>query len=184
MAKLDIRKDFVDGMHEVFSTLFNEGKEDGVYLYLMSEETHAKDPYGENKYKVYQEPKLLICKAVLNPLQGEQYVLGIDIDAEFTVPLKSLTDNGFEMTQAVIDEMQRGVMKFHDVYYKVDDIKPKSYVEDVFLFYAFNCTELKDFEMLLEKSKDEEDIPVEEPKEDNTTEEVTEDVGFKSNPYR
>ena len=36
MADLSIRKDFVDGVQEIFTTLFNEGVTDGLDLYLMS----------------------------------------------------------------------------------------------------------------------------------------------------
>lgn len=161
MAKLDIRSDFVDGMYEVFSTLFNDGSEgtDGIFLYLMSENTKGLDPYSENKYKYYTAPKLLVAKAVLNPTQGELDVLGIKIDAEFTVPIKSLQDNGFQVTFDYINEkLLKGVIKFQNVYYQIDLINPKAYVEDVFLFYAFSCTELRDFEMVIEDNLDEETI--------------------------
>ena len=39
MADESIRKDFVDGVQEIFTTLFNDGKSDGLNLYLMSENT-------------------------------------------------------------------------------------------------------------------------------------------------
>lgn len=186
MADKQIRREFVEGMHLVFSTLFNNGDEgeDGVFLYLMSEDTVPLDPYGENKYKKYQFPKLLICKAVLNPIQGEQDVLGIDIDAQFTVPIKSLTDNGLEVTQKALNEMYKGVMRFHDTFYQIDKINPKAYVEDTFLFYEFCCTELKDFDMETNLLPDfeEESLGVEDIHEDKFILRE-EDIYDESYPY-
>ena len=43
MADLSIRKDFVDGVQEIFTTLFNDGVTDGLDLYLMSENTSSSN---------------------------------------------------------------------------------------------------------------------------------------------
>lgn len=142
MAYQDIRKDFVDGVQEIFTTLFNNGSEtsDGVYLYLLSSQ-RSTNVYGERKYKSYQEPKLLVCQAKLNPMYGEQTMEEIKDQAEFVVPLKSLQENGLEVTHEALEEMRKGVLKFHDTVYIIDNIIPKAYVEDVFLMYRFICTE-------------------------------------------
>ena len=50
MADESIRKDFVDGVQEIFTTLFNDGVNDGINLYLMSDKTKT-NVYGENKFK-------------------------------------------------------------------------------------------------------------------------------------
>lgn len=145
MASTRIRKDFVNGVQKIFTTLFNNGSEtdDGVYLYLLSNQREA-NVYGEKKFKTYQSPKLLVCKATMNPTFGDPpEVKEIECDAEFVVTLKSLQNNGLEVTQESIDEMRRGLMKFHDVIYTIDNIIPKAYVEDVFLMYRFLCTEDK-----------------------------------------
>ena len=145
MADTSVRKDFVDGVHEIFTTLFNNGseKEDGVFLYLLSEKT-TKNVYGERKRKIYQKPKLLVCKAVLTPTQGEQDTEGVKNVAEFVVTLKSLQENNLGVTDKDLDTMRRGVMKFHNTFYLIDNIVPKAYIEDVFLMYTFQCTENKD----------------------------------------
>ena len=142
MADVNIRKSFVDGIQTLFTTLFNDGVSDGLKLYLMSEKT-TTNVYGESKYKVYQQPKMLVTQAKLTPTQGDFDVEGIKDQATFTVPLKSLQENGFGVTNADLDIMRKGVIEFHGVFYSIDNILPKAYIEDVFLMYTFVCTEEK-----------------------------------------
>ena len=147
MADLSIRKDFVDGVGEIFTSLFNDGVTDGLKLYLMSDET-TTNVYGENKYKKYKEPKMLTTQARLTPTQGEQDVEGVKDKAVFVVPLKSLQDNGLEVTNDSLSEIRKGIVEFHGVFYKIDNILHKAYIEDVFLMYHFVCTEEKHFQDL------------------------------------
>ena len=142
MADLSIRKDFVEGVQEIFTTLFNDGVNDGINLYLMSEKTKT-NVYRESKYKKYKAPKLLVAQARLTPTQGEQDVESVKGQATFVVPLKSLQNRGLGVTTSDLDEMRRGVIEFHGVFYTIDNILPKAYIEDVFLMYDFVCTEDK-----------------------------------------
>lgn len=148
MADLSIRKDFVDGVQEIFTTLFNDGVSDGLNLYLLNENTKV-NIYGENKYKVYQQPKMLVTQAKLTPTQGEEDVKSIKDQAIFVVPLKSLQDRGLGVTNKDLETMRKGVIEFHGVYYTIDNILPKAYIEDVFLFYHFVCTEDKQITSVL-----------------------------------
>ncbi len=148
MADESIRKDFVDGVQEIFTTLFNDGVNDGINLYLMSDKTKT-NVYGENKFKMYKQPKLLVAKANLTPTHGEQDVEGIKDSAVFVVPVKSLQENELGVTNADLDIMRKGVVEFHGVYYKVENILPKAYIEDVYLMYHFVCTEDKQTKSLL-----------------------------------
>lgn len=152
MADLSIRKDFVDGVQEIFTTLFNDGKTDGLYLYLLSAENKT-NIYGEVKYKMYKQPKLLVTQARLTPTQGEEDVKGVKDRATFVVPLKSLQENGLNVTNDDLDKMRQGVIKFHDVFYTIDNILPKAYIEDVFLMYHFVCTEDKHTKHILVEPK-------------------------------
>ena len=155
MADLSIRKDFVDGVQEIFTTLFNEGVTDGLDLYLMSENTSSNNVYRENKYKMYKAPKRLVTQARLTPTQGEKDVEVIKDKAVFVVPLRSLQDNNLGVTNNDLDIMRKGMIKFHGVYYTIDNILPKAYIEDVFLMYYFVCTEDKyTTEILIEESGD------------------------------
>ena len=142
MADLSIRKDFVDGVQEIFTTLFNDGESDGVDLYLLSENTKT-NIYGESKNKIYKAPKRLSTQARLTPTQGEQDVESIKDKAVFVVPLKSLQNQELGVTNEDLDKMRKGVMEFHGVFYTIDNVLPKAYIEDVFLMYHFVCTENK-----------------------------------------
>lgn len=164
MADQAIRREFVEGVQEIFTTLFNNGSEktDGVFFYALSDQTD-QNVYGENKYKTYKPPVLLVCKAVLNPVHGEQDVEEVKDSATFTVTYQSLVENGLDLTNAGLSALRRGMMKFRDAYYKVDLISPRAYVEDVFLLYDFQCTqdlEVTDETYLIEE-------PPEEPDPDN-----------------
>jgi hypothetical protein len=148
MADESIRKDFVDGVHEIFTTMFNEGVTDGIKLYLLSDKNNV-NVYNESKYKRYKEPKMLVAQARLTPTQGEQDVKGIKDQAVFVVPLKSLQNQQLGVSNADLDEMRKGVIEFHGVYYTIDNILPKAYIEDVFLMYHFVCTEDKNAKSVL-----------------------------------
>ena len=154
MANERIKKDFVDGVHTIFTTLFSDGVNDGINLYLMSESTKT-NVYGESKYKMYQAPKLLVAKAQLTPTQGEQDVEGIKDQATFVVPLKSLQENNLGVTNADLENMRKGVIEFHGVFYTIDNILPKTYIEDVFLMYHFVCTEDKQVTSVLVEETEE-----------------------------
>jgi len=151
---LSIQKDFVDGVNEIFTTLFNDGVTDGINLYLLSDKTKT-NVYGEQKFKLYKQPKLLVAQARLTPTQGEQDVEGIKDKAVFVVPLKSLQENELGVTNADLDIMRKGVIEFHGVYYTVENILPKAYIADVFLMYHFVCTEDKHVtEVLVEEPEE------------------------------
>ena len=142
MADESIRKDFVDGVQEIFTTLFNEGKSDGLNLYLMSENTKT-NVYKESKYKLYKAPIRLVTQARLTPTHGEQDVEVVKDKAVFIVPLKALQEAELGVTNDDLDTMRKAVVEFHGVFYNVDNISPKAYIEDVFLMYQFDCTESK-----------------------------------------
>lgn len=56
---------FVDGINEVYATLFTDGVEDGINLYLLDPETSGGF-YKESKVKRYKQPVLLVAKAQAN----------------------------------------------------------------------------------------------------------------------
>lgn len=164
MAFVDIRQEFIEGVQEIFSTLFNNHSEneDGCFLYLLSDQRET-NVYGEKKYKTYQAPKRLICKATLNPTYGQPFVEEIKDDAEFVIPLKSLQLANIGVSNSDLEEIRRGYLKFHGVFYTIDNIIPKAFVEDVFLMYRFLCTENKHEEKIVihyEEGVFEEDVAV------------------------
>ena len=148
MADMSIRKDFVDGVYDIFTALFNDGVTDGVYLYLLSDKTRT-NVYKESKYKLYKQPILLVAQARLTPTHGGEDVKGIKDQATFIIPLKSLQDNNLGVTNDDLDILRKGVIEFHGTFYTIDNILPKAYIEDVFLMYHFECTEEKHLTNLL-----------------------------------
>lgn len=148
MPNLDIQKDFIEGTQEIFTTLFNFGKEnkdgsiDGVSLYLLSDNVDT-NVYGETKNKTYQKPKYLEVQVILVPTIGEQDVEYINEKATFVITYKSLLDNKIDVSNKGLEVLRKGLLKYKDTFYLIDNILPKAYVEDVFLFYHFVCTEIK-----------------------------------------
>lgn len=153
MADMSIRKDFVDGVYDIFTTLFNDGVNYGLNLYLLSDKTKTS-VYGESKYKTYKQPIMLTTQARLTPTQGEQDVEVVKDKAVFVVPLKALQDNDLGVTNDDLDILRKGVIEFHNTFYTIDNIVPKAYIEDVFLMYEFHCTEDKYTKSVLVESGD------------------------------
>lgn len=140
MADTSIRNEFIDGIQEIFTTLFNEGVTDGIEFYPLSDKT-TQNVYNESKFKVYRQPITLVAQAWVNPKQGEQYVEKMDEHAQFVVPLKSLQENEIDLSIEGLQDLRNGMVKFHDRIYHVDNVTPRDYVEDVFLLYLFDCVE-------------------------------------------
>lgn len=140
MPDLSIQTEFVNGVQEIFDTLFNKGDDntDGVQYYPLSP-LNTVNVYREQAEKLYKEPVLLTCKATLNPAAPDNEAEQLKSTAQFKVPLKSLLDNGLSVDS--LQDLCKGLMKFHGVYYVIDQITPQAYVENVFLFYEFSCTE-------------------------------------------
>lgn len=153
-----IRKSFINGVQKIFTTLFNDGVEEGIDLYLLSTQTKT-NVYGESKVKLYQKPIKLVAKAQVSPTQGEQDVETVKGDAQFTVPLKDLQDKDLDVSTKGLAVLRQGVIDFKGTLYTIDNILPKAYVEDVFLMYTFMCTEdLQMSEIAIEEDRGDEDV--------------------------
>ena len=139
----DIRKEFVDGIQEIYTTLFTDGVNDGLKLYRLSKNTKP-NVYGEQKYKLYEKPILLVCNAILTPTLGDNTIEEVKDVAVFKVPLKSLEDNNIDVTHEDLDSLRDCVIEFHNVFYTVENVSPKTFIKDVYLVYQFDCKEDKD----------------------------------------
>lgn len=153
MADLSIRKDFVDGVHDIFTTLFNDGKNDGIKLYLMSDKTKT-NLYKESKFKRYKEPIMLVAHARIDSVQGKEFVEDIKHHASFVVPLKEFQDHNISVSRSNLNELRKGIIEFRDVFYSISDVLPRVYIEDVFLFYHFVCSEESSISSVLIESGD------------------------------
>lgn len=140
MADTNIQEAFIEGVNEIYSTLFTDGINDGVYFYPIYEPP-KKNVYGEVKYKQYLPPVLLVAKVVLLPQQGEEDIKALKEKATMTIPFKSLRDNNIDVSNKNLFELRKGLLKYKDTFYEIDNIKPSVFVADTFITYIFECTE-------------------------------------------
>lgn len=163
MANETIKKAFVEGVNTIFTTLFNEGKEEGDGISLFSLIREELNVYGEQENKIYNKPVILVAKVSETPTDGEQDIKKQKKVAIFTVPIKSLNDNGYEMTAEELKNLRSAVIEYKGVYYSIDKIQGKAFVENTYLLWEFNCTEQPDSFSLVVKENTEDGN---EPKDD------------------
>ena len=145
MSDISIRNDFYEGIQEVYTSLFNEAKtpDDGVQFFAyLSEEGNI---YKEHKFKTYKSPITLVASVKENLESGDTDVKAQKRRSIFSIPLKELNLKGIEdlSKQALID-LRKGLMKYKDIYYDIDLIQGKIFVENVYMVYEFHCTEIFD----------------------------------------
>ena len=145
MADLSIQKAFLDGMQEVFKTMFT----DQIVLKYMDTEMTYKNVYEESTAKVYGDPITLVGKVSLNVNQAssntmatevKSALMGTQVSATFTIPTKEFLDNNIPTTMKHLEELKKGIIEFDSIKYLIDEVVPKSYVAGIYLFYDFNCT--------------------------------------------
>lgn len=147
MADESIRQDFIDGIEEVFSTLFNEAKEpeDGIQFFAFL--GGSSNVYQESKFKRYAPPITLISSVSEIEQDGK-----VDVEAQkrhstFKVPLKQLLSKGVvenSMSKDVVAELKKGLIKYKDVLYEIDLIQGKVFIENTYVLWEFHCTEIFD----------------------------------------
>ena len=151
----EIRKDFIEGIYEVYSTVFTDGVNDGIELFRFSD--NVSNLYKETKIKVYKKPVLLVAKASAG-IQVTDIEVGDEIldKPTFKVPYKSLLDNGIEcQTEADWDYLEKSYIKFHNAFYEVQQVKPETFIEDSFMFISFGCEYRRDItSLILEKDEE------------------------------
>lgn len=136
----EIRQQFVDGINEVYSTMFTDGVNSGVYFYPLHEPA-KKSVYKEVKFKQYLSPVLLVAKVQISPQIEEEDVKAQKGKAVISVTVKSLMDNNIDVSYSNLLNIKKGVFKYKDTFYGIDTVEPKVFVRDTFMVYEFNCTE-------------------------------------------
>lgn len=164
MADATIRKDFLDGVEEIFSTLFNEAKEpeDGIQFFAFK--SGSSSIYQESKFKTYAPPITLVSSVSEVEQDGSTDVEAQKRHSIFKVPLKQLLDKGVaenDMTKDVIAELKKGLIKYKDVLYEIDIIQGKVFIENTYMLWEFHCTEIFDPDSVR--------IEIEEPETFNLT---------------
>lgn len=148
MANKEIQEAFVDGIHEIFTTLFNEGESDGVYFYPFNPNCKSDNVYKELIGKQYLDPVLLVAKVNLEVEDPQEDFRVVTHRGKFRVTYKSLMENKVNVNLTNLKELEKGLMKYKDMVFDIQKIVPMTYVEDVFLTYEFHCKEkLGDIEL-------------------------------------
>lgn len=147
MADESIRQDFIDGIEEAFSSLFNEAKEpdDGIQFFAFK--GGSSSIYQESKFKTYAPPVTLISSVREVEQDGNTNVEAQKRHSTFKVPLKQLLSKGViekEMTKDVVAELKKGLIKYKDVLYEIDLIQGKVFIENTYVLWEFRCTEIFD----------------------------------------
>ena len=142
MANTDIQQAFIDGIHEVYSTMFTDGEEDGIDLYFLDmKDTKVDDVYRESKSKKYGKPIRLVSHANLSPAVQDVPIMDVKYDAVFKVPCKEFLTHEIDVSPSGLDTMRKGKINFKDKDYEIINILPTTFVRDVFLVYQFVCKE-------------------------------------------
>ena len=147
MADATIRQDFLDGVEEIFSTLFNEAKEpeDGIQFFAFK--GGSSSIYQESKFKTYSPPITLVSSVSELEQDGKTDVEAQKRHSVFKVPLKQLLSKGVietDMTKDVVAELKKGLIKYKDVLYEIDLIQGKIFIENTYMLWEFRCTEIFD----------------------------------------
>ena len=136
MPDLSIQQAFLDGINEVFSTMFTES----VKLYLMDEESTKVNVYDETEKKAYLEVCDLVAKVTTTFTEGELPVEDIKVDAVFTIPTKQLIINN--LSRATMDDLKnlsKGKISYRGIDYLIHRVVPKTLVADEWQMYDFIC---------------------------------------------
>lgn len=139
------RRDFEQGMDEVFRTLFTEH----VFLYLMDKHNTPKnDVYDEAETKIYLPPVPVTAKVVISRVHGEEVEQTTQQSAVITIPnlqFERLRDNAGKpliphSTYEDLEVLKKAAFKYKAYTFLVDEVKPVTHTSGTYLFYEFQCT--------------------------------------------
>ena len=133
-----IQREFIEGINEVFTLLFNTG----VMYHLMDEDmTVPDDPYMETDKKYYKEPVDLAAKVETNFKKDELPEMTVSIDAIITVPTFQMIKYDLPRhTTEDLNTLKRGYFSYKQVeHYSIELVRPKTLVDDEWQIYEFFC---------------------------------------------
>lgn len=136
MADLTIQNAFLDGIEEIFSTMFT----DRLQLRLLDEEATQTNIYKETTDKVYLDPIQLIGRIQTTFTQGENPVESVQIDAIITIPTKQLITNQIpHETDSDLETLKKAKFAYDGFEYLVEKVVPKTLIADKWQMYSFEC---------------------------------------------
>lgn len=131
-----ITQAFLEGMQEVFSTMFT----DQIFLKLMDLENTEVNIYGESADKVYREPVQLVGKIVLSNSQEDTPESEIRTSATIRIPTKEFIDKEISFySQEDLETLKKGLIVYREEEYEIQDVVPCTNITDTYMFYDFTC---------------------------------------------
>lgn len=138
---LSIQKAFLDGMKELWDTVFTT-----VDLVLLdTDNTIINEVYGEVVGdKIYLPPLTLPAKVDLSLHELRDDTEGKSYNATFRFPTKVFLDNNIDLSvKKGLDILRKAKIEYQGAEYEIQDIKPQTNIQGVYLFYQFLCNEVQ-----------------------------------------
>ena len=138
---LSIQKAFLDGMKELWYTVFTT-----VDLVLLdTDNTIINEVYGEVVGdKIYLPPLTLPAKVDLSLHELSDDTEGKSYNATFRFPTKVFLDNNIDLSvKKGLDILRKAKIEYQGAEYEIQDIKPQTNIQGVYLFYQFLCNEVQ-----------------------------------------
>lgn len=138
---LSIQKAFLDGMKELWDTVFTT-----VDLVLLdTDNTIINEVYGEVVGdKIYLPPLTLPAKVDLSLHELSDDTEGKSYNATFRFPTKVFLDNNIDLSvKKGLDILRKAKIEYQGAEYEIQDIKPQTTIQGVYLFYQFLCNEVQ-----------------------------------------
>ena len=138
---LSIQKAFLDGMKELWDTVFTT-----VDLVLLdTDNTIINEVYGEVVGdKVYLPPLTLPAKVDLSLHELSDDTEGKSYNATCRFPTKVFLDNNIDLSvKKGLDILRKAKIEYQGAEYEIQDIKPQTNIQGVYLFYQFLCNEVQ-----------------------------------------
>lgn len=137
MADLSIQNAFLDGIEEIYSTLFT----DSVYFSYLDEDMTETNVYGESREKRYLTPIKLVGRVNTSFEKGNEYVEGINIDCVITIPTKQLITYNIPCeTEEDFEVLRKGMFTYGSIQYLVTKVSPRTLIADKWHLYDFHCS--------------------------------------------
>lgn len=138
---LSIQKAFLDGMKELWDTVFTT-----VDLVLLdTDNTIINEVYDEVVGdKIYLPPLTLPAKVDLSLHELSDDTEGKSYNATFRFPTKVFLDNNIDLSvKKGLDILRKAKIEYQGAEYEIQDIKPQTNIQGVYLFYQFLCNEVQ-----------------------------------------
>lgn len=135
----EIEQDFLDGSLEIYDTIFSEK----VPFYFLNTESTEVNSYGETLgERQYDAPVYLTARVVIEAKMGEKAVNRTHNTATIRVPTQNLWDNKLAVEAEDLAKMRHGKFTWNGIDYQVKRIRPKTLINNTFIFHDFYCEEI------------------------------------------